>query len=75
MLGLCIITIKSPFPFVEEDVYGGYAKIIKKLFLSEGVVNGHSLFLHSGPLGHTQSLKALIKVLDTCGGLAFSRIF
>lgn len=34
-------------PFVEEDLYGCYSKVIEKYFIAEGIVSEHSVLVGS----------------------------
>ncbi|XP_013786234.1 elongator complex protein 4-like [Limulus polyphemus] len=53
--GLAVGTVM----LIEEDVFGAYARILLKYFISEGIVCGHSLFLSGGDVSPTQILQGL----------------
>ncbi|XP_076315140.1 elongator complex protein 4-like isoform X2 [Tachypleus tridentatus] len=53
--GLAVGTVM----LIEEDVFGVYAKLLLKYFISEGIVCGHSVFLSGGDVSPTQILQGL----------------
>jgi PAXNEB protein len=42
--------------FVEEDLHGGYSKMLLKYWLAEGVVSGHEIFVASADVDPSEIL-------------------